>query len=426
MYSFDIGIFNILSLKKGQLSISSQGGMEGFSCCVISHSGKKCSKFHTARQATRSGRKGMRLKGERYGIYSSKRRVFLQERRMRNTAGVLVVMACLLSLMAGSPGCARDPGDPETAANAYERGDYASVVRLLKPLAEQGDPISQYNLGVLHARGEGVPKDLAAAAMWWQRAAEHGNADAQFVLGAMSATGEGVPVDPKGAARWWRMAAQQGNLDAQIALGGMYASGKGVPQEFSEAARWWRMAAEQGDAKSQYNLGVMYSKGEGVPQDVSEAVKWWQKAAEQGEIDAQYFLGVLYDNGRNVARDLSEAAKWYRKAAEQGDAKSQYNLAVMYSKGEGVPKDYVLSHMWSDLAARRFSDSGDGRRNEAEASRIWVASRMTPGQIALARRLAAEWKPVAEKLRSAGFSEMWKKGAAREVEFRKGRSIVRP
>jgi hypothetical protein len=68
-------------------------------------------------------------------------------------------------------------GPFEDAAAAYEKGDYATVMRLIRPLAEQGDPRAQNGLGLMYANGEGVPEDHAAAASWYRKAAEQGHAD---------------------------------------------------------------------------------------------------------------------------------------------------------------------------------------------------------------------------------------------------------
>ncbi len=68
---------------------------------------------------------------------------------------------------------------------AYNRGDYATASREMKPLAEQGFAKAQYNLGVMYDKGRGVPRDYAEAARWYRKAAEQGDADAQFNLAIM-------------------------------------------------------------------------------------------------------------------------------------------------------------------------------------------------------------------------------------------------
>jgi hypothetical protein len=47
-------------------------------------------------------------------------------------------------------------------------------VRLVRPLAEQGDANAQYNLGVIYDNGLGVPQDKVRAHMWFSLSAAQG------------------------------------------------------------------------------------------------------------------------------------------------------------------------------------------------------------------------------------------------------------
>ncbi len=156
--------------------------------------------------------------------------------------------------------------------------------------------------------------------------------------------------------------------------------------DYDTALKEWRPLAEQGYAVAQYNLGIMYHKGHGVPQDYTEAVKWFRLAADQGLVNAQYSLGQMYRKGLGVPQDYQEALKWYRRAADQGHGNAQFNLATMYYNGHGVPQDYVLAHKWADLAASQGDEDAVKKRDAR-------ATLMTPQQIAVAQRLAREWKP---------------------------------
>ena len=66
---------------------------------------------------------------------------------------------------------------------AYNRGDFAAALQEWRPLAEQGDAVAQYNLGLIYADGEGVLKDDAEAVKWFRKAAEQGVALAQHNVG---------------------------------------------------------------------------------------------------------------------------------------------------------------------------------------------------------------------------------------------------
>ncbi len=59
----------------------------------------------------------------------------------------------------------------DEATAAYQRGDYATAIRELRPLAEQGVAEAQFNLGNMYDKGRGVPQDYVQAHMRYNLAA---------------------------------------------------------------------------------------------------------------------------------------------------------------------------------------------------------------------------------------------------------------
>jgi len=114
--------------------------------------------------------------------------------------------------------------------------------------------------------------------------------DSQYNLGVMYYKGEGVKADHHEGIEWFRKAAVQGHAQAQFLLGGFYDSGKDLPLDRAEAAKWYRKAAEQGHLQAQFNLGLMYINGEGVEKNRNKAVVWLKKAAYNGHRDAGKLL----------------------------------------------------------------------------------------------------------------------------------------
>jgi uncharacterized protein len=163
--------------------------------------------------------------------------------------------------------------------------------------------------------------------------------------------------------------------------------------DYEKAMELIRPLAERGDVRAQFNLATMHYNGEGVSQNHQEAAKWFRMAAEKGDAQAQRYLGFMYAHGQGVARDDREAVKWYGLAAEQGDAEAQVNLGVMYSSARGTAQNYVQAHKWFSLAAERFPASEREKKDQAVKNTEALAQRMSPDQIAEARRLAREWQP---------------------------------
>ncbi len=116
--------------------------------------------------------------------------------------------------------------------------------------------------------------------------AKRGIASSQYQLGAMYARGDGVPEDQAAAIKWYRLAAEQGNPDGQRMLAEMYANGRGVKQDDAEAVKWWQMSATQGDPDSIYKLGLLFNTGVGMPRDYIEAYAYFSVASTLGHPDA--------------------------------------------------------------------------------------------------------------------------------------------
>jgi uncharacterized protein len=136
-------------------------------------------------------------------------------------------------------------GPLEDGDAAINKEDYGTALRVVRPLADQGNAKAQALLGKMYERGEGVAQDLAEAVKWLRKAAEGGEVTAQDYLGVLYATGDsGLEQDYSEAAKWYREAADQGNPHAQNSLGSMYAQGMGVPQDYVQAYMWYNLAAE--------------------------------------------------------------------------------------------------------------------------------------------------------------------------------------
>jgi len=123
-------------------------------------------------------------------------------------------MIALFSVSFVVSGGAAFAGPFEDSIAAYDRGDYATAVRLLRPLAEQGDAQAQNGLGAMYYNGKGVTQDFKEAVKWYRASAAQGYASAQVNLGAMYYEGKGVPEDFIRAYIWLSIPAAKGNADA--------------------------------------------------------------------------------------------------------------------------------------------------------------------------------------------------------------------
>ncbi len=182
---------------------------------------------------------------------------------------------------------AAQAGEIDEALRAEEAGDYVKAATLFLPLAQKGDPVAEYNLGVLYAQNRVIQRDYSLAMQWYLAAAEQGYAQAQTSLGMLYESGTGIPQDYQKALHWLTLAAMQRNATAQLQVGQMYAAGLGVPQDYREAVKWYRLASEQGNAIAHARLAECYAKGWGVAQNDAMAAKWYGTAANYASDEGQ-------------------------------------------------------------------------------------------------------------------------------------------
>lgn len=171
------------------------------------------------------------------------------------------------------------------------------------------------------------------------------------------------------------------------ALGNAYATGRCTGKSSEKAIAWYRKAAEQGEASADYPMCLSDTHCKGPSQDPSEAISWNPRAGAKGHASAINNLGAMYEQGDGVQQDVAVAVKLYAMAARQGGAWGQRNLARMLSEGAGVAANPVQAHAWLSLAA-----SADVPHPQAAEERDALAERLSPAQIAEARRLARAWK----------------------------------
>lgn len=165
--------------------------------------------------------------------------------------------------------------------------------------------------------------------------------------------------------------------------------------DYATALTELRPVADQGDPRAQVLLGNMYREGLGVPKDASSAALWFRRAADQRLPQAQLQLGHLHRKGAGVPQSYVEAASWYRKAAEQNLTAGQVSLGAAYFHGHGVPQDFVQAYMWFSLALTGVSARPSDLALATKGIKL-SESKMTPKQIAEAKRRTQAWMPAAE------------------------------
>ena len=105
--------------------------------------------------------------------------------------------------------------DFQDGLDAIHETNYKKALEKLMPLAESGHAAAQYNIGVMHEWGNGVPQDNSQALKWYKRSAELSHKDAQNNLGALYSKGEGTEQNFVEALKWFLISAENGSEGGQ-------------------------------------------------------------------------------------------------------------------------------------------------------------------------------------------------------------------
>lgn len=297
------------------------------------------------------------------------------------------------------------PADLNTAASAYEAGDFQTAQREFRSLAELGDPVAQYNLGILYLRGEGVRKSAATGYAWLKLAADAKNPaamrseaelrplyaedaaaivadlEARFGLAhvresrlpeilpnceysertparLISRSRVGYPSDAsyRGLEGWM-------TVEFSIAPDG---TARDYTVLSSNAPDIWRASIEEVMREWRWEpamrAGVPVWSRSGIHfrfgiDEKNHLLDSWvagvKAKADAGDPMQQYLYAVVLNGHPQLKRPWSDALPWIEKAALSGFALAEYHLGMSLLDGRGCTADRDKALYWLQRAAAK-------------------------------------------------------------------------
>ncbi|KAG0076442.1 hypothetical protein BGZ90_008686, partial [Linnemannia elongata] len=228
---------------------------------------------------------------------------------------------------------------------------------------ERGDAETQFRVGSMYRRGQGIPQSNAKSRKWYLRAAE-GHSNAQFKLGMLLENGAlNVAKDLVTAVDWSYKAANHGH-----------------PRLSSNLA-----AAEHGVELAQLAVGIQYHQGRfRVSSDCVKALTWFSKVAEKGNADAQHLIGLTYySGGRNISRNFTRAMEWFLRAANNRRGMhlgALHRIGSLYREGLGVERDWAKAKEWY-LKATTAEPKKDDKEMDYTEAMTWFLNVAKVGDV---------------------------------------------
>ena len=266
-----------------------------------------------------------------------------------------------------------------------------------------GDPLCQYELGLMYLHGLGVRKDPVRAADYFKESANQDFASAQVNMGLLFLDQGDVST----ATRFFDLAARHGHIEAFYHLAEISNNGVGrdrscgmatayykmvaekveiLHSSFDDANRayddgdtedalvMYMMAAEQGYESAQTNVAFLLDEYKSIL-SLDSLIPWkklrssllrntvlaliyWTRSAKQSNIDSMVKMGDYYLGGYGVEADMEKAATCYQTAAgTHQSAQALWNLGWLHENGIGVEQDFHLAKRFYDEALETNQES---------------------------------------------------------------------
>jgi TonB family protein len=343
------------------------------------------------------------------------------------------MMRALLLLLAALL-CAPARADLVTAQVAYHKADYERAFKAYRELAELGQPVAQYNLAIMYAKGQGVRQSELNAYAWATLAAEGGYAGGKSLAEELR---PGLAPGSEKIAEDIRAPFSRAALDARLmpkveenegaqarcvpfkrpnvsypadadfkGIQGdvfvefvvmpdgstrnpriLYAVPTGIFESTVRAAVL-RTQYRAGDEGSKViHCHVMYrftTPGRSAADypNLQAFLGATREKAEAGDAGAELMYGMLLAGLPQLGERRSEAVPWFLKAAQAGSPSGQYMLGSSLLLGMGCHCEENKAQVWLRKAA-------EADQSNAQVTLAAYALRGTPD--AANTRLAGLW-----------------------------------
>lgn len=230
----------------------------------------------------------------------------------------------------------------------FKMAHYDTARAIWEALAQRGNAEANFNLGILHEDGLGVPPGIQAAVAHYEKAAVAGSSKAQYRLGLLYSVGAKIARDEVKADRWLAAATAQGDQDAVALLAahggrGQNPKGAGFPQG--------RDIACIGPAPGSRGILATTGAGRRHPLALTAGLDagGWPGHSPQPRPGGQTVPTVRRGRGRRCAvrpcRDAANGAS-ARPVASPGPG------CVMPRQSEMINRHYIPDAAWSKVILR--------------------------------------------------------------------------
>ena len=263
----------------------------------------------------------------------------------------------------------------ERGLGLYEQEEFEEAYELFRKAALDGHPLAYYMLGMMHLEGIGTGEDAPTAIFWLEKAYDAFVPAAATALGLIHLRGDHVPRDADLGKMYLEAGAAMGDPEAQYlhnlrlrsegrdaealellkkssdagfppamdTLGWMHAKGQLPDTDRQKGIGLMRRAADLGNSTAMADLAMILMEDGGNDEEIMCLCR---ESAARGDRMGMLLLGTFLRYGMYCTRDSEAAARWFRRCAAMGSATAMRQLGKMIRNGEVEPEDGENAETW--------------------------------------------------------------------------------
>lgn len=187
-------------------------------------------------------------------------------------------------------------------------------------------------LGRMFLRGDGLEQNYGIAKVWFQRGIQNGDPLSQYSMGMMHLQGYGVEKNAVRAADFFGAAADEDFAPAQVRLGALLMD----QGDLSNAIKYFELAARTEHIEAFYYLAELANQG--GSRNCNQAALYYKKVAEKAEPVHSNFGEA---NDAHEEGDFETALLLNMMGAEQGYEAAQANVAYLLDRFVVQPSSQI-------------------------------------------------------------------------------------
>jgi TPR repeat protein len=249
----------------------------------------------------------------------------------------------------------KDPGEAVVLLSKWYEATNDNIPldlkKILVEIAEYGNIVIQYSLGVLYTKqSRPNSNSILNGIKWLSVASKGGHIDAPYRIAKLLEEAE-IANHYESVDSLYQRAGDKGHEYALYRLAQLYHYGIGVKRDYLKYFELYITVASYGHPFAElatkitgkliwkHSMVELQKTSKDIALDYDSCLQMWEHVGNHRNPDLQYQLGSTYEE-MGSCFDLVNAHKWYSNATKRSHGPSLFRLGRLFELGPGAKQDY--------------------------------------------------------------------------------------